>query len=165
MSAIVSNLSKQPVPVVTSQAADTATPVQQPAPRVAKPLKRHAPSSSVSVPPNDDNSDTDKCVVCYDEHIPHAMLLPCRHKLCYICAAHVKVCAVCRLMIKTTDPYRERAQHLDVAGHAQTISAAVVKFTDAVPMSPSCLDTDVDELVLQIDDPILAIPTTPIYET
>ena len=56
----------------------------------------------------------------------------------------------------------EHAQHLDVAGHAQTISAAVVKFTDAIPIAPSCFDTDVDELVLQIDDPILAIPATPI---
>ena len=127
-----------------------------------QPLKRHAPSSTVSVPPNDDNSDTDKCSVCYEDNVPHVMLLPCRHKLCYICAVRVKVCAVCRLMIKTTDPDVERAQHLDVAGHAQTISAAVVKFTDTVPMSPSCFDTDVDELILQIDDPILAIPATPI---
>ena len=29
-------------------------------------------------------------------------------------------------------------------------------------MSPSCFATDVDELVLQTDDPILAIPATPI---
>ena len=49
-----------------------------------------------------------------------------------------------------------------MAGHAQTISAAIVKFTGAVPMSPSYFDTDVDELVLQKDDPILAIPATPI---
>ena len=69
---------------------------------------------------------------------------------------------MCRLMIKTTDPDVERNQHLDVAGHAQTISAAVVKFTSAVLMSPSCFATDVDELVLQTDDPILAIPATPI---
>ena len=136
--------------------------MEQPAPRIAKPLKRHAPSSTVSVLPNDDNSNTDKCSVCYDDNVPHVMFLLCRHKLCYICAARVKVYAVCKLMIKTTDPYVERAQHLDVTGHAQTISAAVVKFTDAVPMSPPCFDTDVDELVLQIDDPILAIPATPI---
>ena len=44
----------------------------------------------------------------------------------------------------------------------KTISAAVVKFTCAVPMSPFCFDTDVDELVLQIEDPILAIPATSI---
>ena len=104
MSAIVSTPSKQPVPVVTSQPSVTAIQVEQPVPRIAKPLKRHAPSSTVSVLPNDDNSNTDKCSVCYDDNVPHVMFLLCRHKLCYVCAARIKVSAVCRLMIKTTDP-------------------------------------------------------------
>ena len=57
--------------IVTDPRKETtvdAIPVEQTALRVAKPMKRHAPSSTVSVPPNDDNSDTDKCSVCYENN-------------------------------------------------------------------------------------------------